>query len=129
MAIAVSAVAASTYAATCGDTDAVGSGQYSAKVPSTLPSGDLIGDDQQAPKPKLAANSRKSAHSGSLPISATNTGSPRKAAVPQDPTAGPIFTPSTSRVYSAGRLGPAPVRRRCSSSTSMMAHCGPPACA
>ena len=41
-------------------------------------------------------------------MSETKTGARRYAAVPHDPTAGPIATPSTASLYATGRLGALP---------------------
>ena len=43
-------------------------------------------------------------------MSATKTGSRRNAAVPQEPTHGPMRVPSTARINSAGNEGAAPCR-------------------
>ncbi len=63
-------------------------------VPSTAPSLSRIGSDQQALSPKDRVKSRGPAHKGSVAMSVTMTGSLRKEAVPQEPTLGPISSPS-----------------------------------
>ena len=92
--------------------------RYSAKVPSSSPvalaapvaSPARIGIEKQEHRPWGSATSRNAAHSGSVAMSVTSTGSRRYAAVPQEPTDGPMGTPSTAALYAAGRLGPAPER-------------------
>jgi len=66
--------------------------------------------EKQDRSPCGSATARYSAHSGSVAMSVTSTGSRRNAAVPQEPAVGPIGTPSTAALYAAGRLGPAPER-------------------
>ena len=78
-----------------------------AKVPSTSPSFDKIGVDQQAAKLCFFARSANGAHNGSVAILLTIIGFFRKAAVPHEPTPSPISTPSIASQYSLGRLGDA----------------------
>jgi hypothetical protein len=58
----------------------------------------MIGVDQQERNPNCSTTPRKSAHSGSTLASSTMTGAPRHAAVPHEPTFGPITTPSIMRL-------------------------------
>src|SRR6266404_2077659 len=55
--------------------------------------------------------SRKSFHSGSCAMSTTITRSRRYAAVPQEPTVGPMTIACVASRYVGGRLGAAPYRR------------------
>src|SRR3954463_7838585 len=81
-----------------------------ANVPITLPSDEKIGVDQQARSECANASSRKSVHSGSAAISDTITCSARNAAVPHEPTKGPMKVPSIASVYVFARFGAAPCR-------------------
>ena len=82
-----------------------------AKVPNTLSDCEKKGVDQQAHTLERSATSRKSAHSGSVDTSITNTGCPTNAAVPQDAAHSPISKPSRIFMYSGETLGPAADRR------------------
>lgn len=82
-----------------------------AKVPKTLSDCEMKGVDQQAHTLKRSATSRKSAHSGSVDTSVTNTRCPTNAAVPQDAAHSPISKPSRIFMYSGETLGPAADRR------------------
>jgi hypothetical protein len=56
----------------------------------------------------------------------TMTGMFQKAAVPHEPTPGPMRNPSTALLYSSGRLGPAPpVMYFLSASMSRIEHLNP----
>ena len=52
-------------------------------------------------------------------MSVTNTGRRWKAAVPQEPAAGPMARPSRERLKASGRLGAAPCTRRSPASSSI----------
>lgn len=67
-------------------------------MPSTLFCEVAIGVDQQERKPNGAIIARKSSQSGSIVTSSTITVWPRHTAVPQEPTLGPIVTPSIRRL-------------------------------
>src|SRR5271154_4266096 len=75
------------------------------KVPRTSPFFEISGCDQAARNPLLKAASRKMAHKGSVAMSVTITRLFRKAAVPQEPTQGPI---ATGRMAAAQPLGTRP---------------------
>src|SRR6266480_1458956 len=77
-------------------------------VPSTFPSDDSIGFDQEARSPCLNAAARCSgtSQSGSVAMSETMTADPRYAAVPQEPAHGPMGNFSICSVHPLGRLGP-----------------------
>src|SRR4029077_16382946 len=79
------------------------------KVPSTFPSEERIGFDQEARRPCRKAEERCSgtSQSESVAMSKAMTGDPRYAAVPHDPAHGPIGSFSICCIHSLGRLGPA----------------------
>jgi hypothetical protein len=54
-----------------------------------------IGVDQQTLKPSGRIRCLNSAHNGSASMSVTSTGRLSQAAVPQEPTSGPMRTPSS----------------------------------
>src|SRR5260370_8785150 len=80
------------------------------KVPRTSPSFEIIGWDHAERRPLRRATSRNPDHKGSVAISETITLFLRNAAVPQEPTQGPIFTGFTNLSHSLGVRGPAPNR-------------------
>src|SRR5712691_11313045 len=82
------------------------------KVPRTSLSFVTIGCDQAERRPLRNATSRKATQKGSVEISETITLFLRNAAVPQEPTQGPIFTGFTNSAHSLGTRGPAPNRSR-----------------
>src|SRR5260370_33886450 len=82
------------------------------KLPSISPSFETIGWDHAERRPLRRARSRNSDHKGSVAISETITLFLRNAAVPQEPTRGPIFTGLTNSAHSLGTRGPAPNRSR-----------------
>src|SRR5260370_34407345 len=82
------------------------------KLPSISPSFETIGWDHAERRPLRRAKSRNSDHKGSVAISETITLFLRNAAVPQEPTQGPIFTGLTNAAHSLGIRGPAPNRSR-----------------
>src|SRR5260370_23777634 len=88
------------------------------KVPRTSPSFEIIGWDHAERRPLRRATSRNSAHKESVEISEAITLFLRNAAVPQEPTQGPIFTGLTNWAHSLGTRAPAP-KRRCSRSGSI----------
>src|SRR5438105_14408273 len=81
-----------------------------ANVPITLPSEEKIGVDQHARSECVKAKSRKSAHNGSAAMADTITCSARYAAVPHEPTEGPMKAPAIASVQAFGRFGAPPCR-------------------
>lgn len=63
-------------------------------MPSTSPPDSLIGMDQQLRSPAASGMARTGAHRGSVDRSSLMTSSPDQAAMPQEPTFGPMTTPS-----------------------------------
>src|SRR5713226_4872800 len=88
------------------------------KVPRTSLSFETIGCDHAERRPLRNATSRKATHRGSVEMSEAITLFLRNAAVPQEPTQGPIFTGLTNWAHSLGTRAPAP-KRRCSRSGSI----------
>src|ERR1700730_17552586 len=91
-----------------------------ANEPSTLPECASIAADQQARNPWGSATPRYGSQRGSWRMSVTTTGSLRYMAVPHDPALGPMQRPSMALVYASGRLGAAPCRACCPSSSRSM---------
>jgi hypothetical protein len=84
-----------------------GSAKYMAKVPSTAPCFESSGCVHWARSPWLNATSRKSTHKGSLAIFDVITDCFRNAAVPHDPTHGPIVSGVMVADHPLGTRGPA----------------------
>src|SRR5260370_7480268 len=82
------------------------------KVPRTSPTFEIIGLEHAERRPLRRATSRNSDHKGSVAITETISLFLRNAAVPQEPTQGPIFTGLTNSAHSLGIRGPAPNRSR-----------------
>ena len=80
---------------------------YTANVPKTLDFVDKIGVDQHDSNPNVLATSLKSAQRGDELILSTITLDLLYAAVPHEPTLGPITTPLIISHYCLGRLGEA----------------------
>src|ERR1700726_280100 len=77
------------------------------KVPRTSLVFEISGCDHAARRPLRKATSRKSTHNGSEAMSEAITCFFRNAAVPHEPTHGPIFTGSMASAQPPGTLGPA----------------------
>src|ERR1700691_277331 len=78
----------------------------------------MIGLDQAARKPAAAAASLNFAQFGSERMSEEKIGCRRNAALPHDPTFGPMSIPSVAARYGSGKFGAAAYRKRRPSSSS-----------
>src|SRR5271155_6192831 len=78
----------------------------------------MIGLDQAARRPAAAAASLNFAQFESERMSEAKTGCRRNAALPHDPTFGPMIIPSVTARYASGKFGAAAYRKRMPSSSS-----------
>src|SRR5271154_5255833 len=78
----------------------------------------MIGLDQAARRPAAAAASLNFAQFESERMSEAKIGCRRNAALPHDPTFGPMTIPSVAARYGSGRFGAAAYRKRGPSSSN-----------